>query len=603
MALVLVLMVSSIIVMMTGALFQANQANFAGLSASEHQREAELVAESAAEFVYYHLERNQKFAQDPGQNNVLRPSRALKVSSVSPTRDSASGKYFCTILGSLENTGGRAPEFKVVVYNNLDRGAPHTIDGVTVPKDSALIKVTGRSAGFEAHNDILYRGEPLFDASVTANNGIYVGTNKHLELTSQDSERNWLRSNGEISLNDFINGGDKTKIRSQNGGPKGVVWAKGDISSNGKRLGVDPGAGLDEAARESGGIFAPKSRLNHDIYKLTVNDLKVSNLSANQSQTDVATGTSAQKAGWMRAGTYTLSWEQLALGGTVYNVHALKQQRADGQTYVYYDGRGLQGSAVGLPSDGLICWDGIVDFGGSDDGGAVKFKFDDHAFIADDSEIEVLQSPETSRAGGDLIIKSEIEGVIPKVKLVSSDSSSGVLRSTGNIRIQGTIEGDGALVAGGDLALACNPQAYSDQGASVDAQQSAQGSGVVLFGKNVTVFGASSDEIEFKGLIYAEEHVNFWGGAKLEPVQLRDSQGRWLFDAEGKPVVQVQFIQTNDTLKKLHLQGAVVARTGDVHITNTDEVTLDYDPAYLKTLTKGMPNDRRRVARAWTRSY
>jgi hypothetical protein len=79
-----------------------------------------------------------------------------------------------------------------------------------------------------------------------------------------------------------------------------------------------------------------------------------------------------------------------------------------------------------------------------------------------------------------------------------------------------------------------------------------------------------------------------------------------LFSGGGKLVTvnqTVTFEKTQDTLDQLRLQGAVVARTGKITLGETKSVTLDYDPAYLEALTKGMPNNRRRIAQVWTRVY
>ena len=98
--------------------------------------------------------------------------------------------------------------------------------------------------------------------------------------------------------------------------------------------------------------------------------------------------------------------------------------------------------------------------------------------------------------------------------------------------------------------------------------------------------GASNHSVDFRGLIYAEKEVTVSGACKV--VTRND---------------RTVFEYTNDTLDKLRLQGAVVARTGSINIAETKDVTLDYDPKYLNALTKGMPDDRRRVARVWTRKY
>ncbi|ODT78600.1 hypothetical protein ABS71_01765 [bacterium SCN 62-11] len=139
------------------------------------------------------------------------------------------------------------------------------------------------------------------------------------------------------------------------------------------------------------------------------------------------------------------------------------------------------------------------------------------------------------------------------------------------------------MVADGDINLMCNPNKKTGEETNVEADKT---SGVVLYGENVNIYGGSNRKVELKGLIYANNDVNIHGGVKV-------------VTENGNLVWQ----GTDDKLESLQLQGAVVARAGSVNIAQTENVGLTYDQDYLKKLTKGMPNNRRRIAHLWTRSY
>lgn len=573
MALLLVLTVASVVVMTTGAFVVANSANFTSLSASRRQREADLVTASALEFLYFQLESDQTFGRQPFSDNAEVPMRSgLRVSHVK-----SQGRTL--LRGALldEAATGSEPTFTAEIVNRLDRSALPS-----VPADTVLLRIEGRSGAFTSRCDALYRGEPLFDASLTANRWVALNKNDSVKLLSKDPARNWLRSNGDIWLNGFVRGNGATTINSPPNSPQGVVWAKGEIFSEGDPQGLS-GEKLARASREAGGLLAPRSRLNHDIYKLTPADLSVFKQEDTKNQ---------QSVGRMRPGTYSVEWGKVSWldGGEprstdVKSVSFTPSDYPRSKKIYWYDGRSLNPSLIlpeGWESSSRCDDDGVVKLGGTnvntvtgENVAAMTYRFDDDAFVTDDSSIEV---------DGDFRIVSKIDGLVPSISLKSNESSTGVIRATngGSIVIQGTLSGGGALVADQDIQLMSNPK--QNQETNVEADKSA---GVVLYGGgNVSIFGGANRAIQFKGLIYAEKDVNIYGGLK---VNTRNEN----LSLEG----------TADKLDVLDLQGAVVARSGSVSIAETRNVSLTYDPDYLQKLTKGMPDNRRRISRVWVRRY
>lgn len=565
----LVLTVTSVVVMMTGAFVAANHANFASLGASQRQREAELVTDSATQYIYYRLEQDQKFCSVPFRGNQEIPLQdgGLRVYQVDGETE---------ITGTLLDEGrtGREPSFRAHIYNNL--ATLNSVNqGVKVPPDCVLIRITGRSGSFTSRCDILYRGEPLFDASVTANKLVQLASNNKISIASTDKSRNWLRSNGNIELNGFAKNSGTTRIKPTPGGLEGVVWAKGKIFSGAKKGDSDPGlegADLGVAANKAGGVLAPKSRLNHDIYKLTPADLKLGK-KEDQSWGKVAPGTYSVDSG-------NVSWYENGVPKSA-TVRIVSYTPPVGETVFYYDGSEIGPDAI-LPDGWGVASarsdaDGVVRLGGTTDyQAALTYNFDTNTFSAENSAI---------RVDGDLRITSKVDGVVPSIRLKSDRDSSGVIQATngGSISIQGTLTGGGALVADGDIHLMCNPQVLNGDGAAVVADKD---SGVVLYGQNVNIYGGSNRTVDFKGLIYAEKDVKVMGGVK---VVTEDGLLTWQ--------------ATDNKLDKLSLEGAVVARTGGVDIAETLEVSLTYNQDYLNALTKGMPDNRRRIARLWTRTF
>ena len=567
MALILVLTVASVLVMMTGAFVANNHANFTTLAATQRQREAQLVSESAVSFLYYKLEHDETWARDPfAQTRDISPRESgLKVQQVANST---------RIEGSLldESGTGREPTFRVTIYNNLSHPGPMT-SPVKVPGDCVLMKVVGRSGAFESRIDVMFRGEPLYDASLNANREILMGKNKQVQFSSEDRSRNWVRCNGDIKLGDFAHDGGTqiVNINRNSGGPKGVLWAKNDIYSGADKL---EGQLLANAQSKSGGIMAPRSRLNHDIYKLTLDDLQVGGQASPVHATMPAGRYSLSTAnvGWMEGGQY-----QQAEVRVLSHVNPVTGVRTN-----YYNGAHLGPNLI-YPDD----WGtdsvrsdatGVVGLGTAPDGYAMTYNFDENSFTA--------ASNATIEVDGDLSIWSDRDGNEPHVRLISSGASVGVIKAKGDIKIQGTVSGGGALLAGGDLSLMANAQSWVDEGTAtqVDADES---SGVVLYGQNVKMYGGKTHRMLFKGLVYAENDFEIMGGAQVVTIN-------------GVP--QLRFDESLG-LQELVLEGAVVARQGSINIADTDKINIRYNEKYLKALVKGMPDNRRRIQHVWSRSY
>ncbi|MDY7867138.1 hypothetical protein U0E16_33505, partial [Burkholderia pseudomallei] len=128
---------------------------------------------SALEFLYFQLESDQTFGRQPFSDNAEIPMRGgLRVSHVK-----SQGRTL--LRGALldEAATGSEPTFTAEIVNRLDRSALPS-----VPADTVLLRIEGRSGAFTSRCDALYRGEPLFDASLTANRWVALNKNDSVKL-------------------------------------------------------------------------------------------------------------------------------------------------------------------------------------------------------------------------------------------------------------------------------------------------------------------------------------------------------------------------------------------------------------------------------------
>lgn len=590
-ALVFVLTMTSVIVMMTGAFLAANRANVTSLGATLRQRDAQMAAESAIAFCTYTLEHDQLWAQTEfiRERDISPVGRGLSVSEV-PDGTVIAGKVLDETQHGIEST------FTVEIQNNLGHDTP----GHGVGADRVKLNVVARSGNYEYRRDVMLTGEPVYDAALTAQNDITLNSSMsrantiHLLPATDDAgnpigEKNWIRSNRDVNLNAFVGpgsaaGNKQLRIGATAGGQKGVIWAKGNINVGlGNDVGSDlhrlSGDELTEAQRRSGGILAPNSRLNNDIYELQIDDLNVESSRATIN---------------MAPGTYRLKHLDLTIssGDVIPDVTALEYVSPSGERTVFFDGRyntDRSLDSLGLPDNFVASdSDGVVRLNRENSSGpSMTFQFgtpggNDPTFATNDNSVV--------KVNGDLNIYSEIDGQVPRVQLADT-GQRGVLRSTGSILINGTLTGGGAILADGDVWLQANAAPGRDTSVDVDAGQGDSGGEVVIFGRKVGIIAGGSHRVAFKGLIYAKEDVGIHGGVEVESVN-----------------DELRFIGQATPLEKLVLEGAVVAHSGAISIVETQEMYLKYNERYLKSLTKGLyttstayPNCRR-IRQLWSRS-
>lgn len=551
-----------VVTLLMGAFMTANRANFNALGASQRHREAQLAADSALNFCWFELAHNQFWAKDPFNNN----------DEISPSAPGGPGLQVWRVRGRRaisgricdDNATGREPTFTVEFHNNL---ANQSRDG-DVPADSVLLTISAHSGPAEVQREVLLTGSPIYTASLTANSMIDLQS-PDVKFSSEDPMRNWVLSNGSIHLPDFVNGNDRVRVETASGGPKGAVWAREDIKSGDRRLQGDLIARADE---RSGGLFTPNSKLKHDIYKLRADDLKLNG----ESVDDVESTTS-----FLDAGTYVIDDATIryldANGTEQHGAKILRHIDPQGNETIYYNTRYFNNPQFpGHPNARLVPSDGpdVVKLGhGPGNSAAMTYNFQSNEFKA--------VSQGTIQVHGDLTIYSQVElGYLsdeanranfePKIDLASEGNLSGTIRARGDISIQGSMRGGGGLIANGDIVLMANSRDHMAQDNQVDVNADTD-QGVVLYGENINIVAGNTHSVSFKGLIYAENDVHVMGGVQAETTQ----QGLvWHYD--------------RTPLQDLYLEGAVVAHSGSIHVTETAHMEARYNERYLKEVTRGL---------------
>ncbi len=569
-ALVLVLTMMSVLMLLMSAFVTANRQNFNLMGVNARQREAQFAAESGLHFAWFQLANNQAWGKEPFNSGK----------EISPDEPGGAGLRVwqvdgkCSITGHLvdEKGTGREAEFTIVIRNNLAMPGENKILGKDVPPDACLLTVTGTSGTFESVNDVLLTGAPIYTASLTANNAIIMDTPDVL-LTSEDPMRNWVRSNGDITLPDFVNGGDTLKVETKDNGPKGVIWAKKDIFSGSEKL--DKADEVAKADQKSDGILSPNSPLKLDIYGLKKSDLKMGGEAVTADQ-EVS----------LDSGRYITSGARALINGVWTGFPVLRHISESGEKTLYYN-KFLQGSNLTFEQeDGWTIKEcsNIVKLGKGPgpDGCAVTYQIDQAHYKAANPG-KTIQVKGQGGGPGDLNIECAVltatDQYEPKLTLAPDGSTeSAAINAQGSIRIQGQLKGGGGLLAGNDIWLMAN---INDSGGSEVAVEAQAGDAVVLYGQNINVAGGGADKVSFKGLVYAEKDVNFLGDVKLTT--------NWDWQ-HPHAFTEPKWGETTTTnkLNNLYLEGAVVAHTGNIHIDKTKHIEARYNDKFLKAVTKSI---------------
>ena len=544
-ALVIVLFSTVILTMMVGAFFVVNQDNFSLGRAAEGRLEAQLAAESGLSYARFKLEQNQTWGRGPftGYPEV--------VGSLTVRQSGAD------LVGDFED--GRT--FRLSIRNQLGQaGAPAAGGLAAVPKDSVVVTSWGGVRGFQSGLEMLMVGEPLYDAAASSNGMIDMRGNKAWEVHSRDKMRNWVRSNDDIHANDVLRVGttESTRFISDVGSSiPGTLWSKKEIYS--QDTAIDSG-NAKAFFTSTNATVAPRSTKNYNIYDLKLSDLKVPQTAAVTIPPGryFVTETLATPVKRVETPRFLLPPRVDMVDQAQRAIRAVTYIPEGGGTpQVFYDQAGLAAVAdsggVKPPTTGTMVA-GSATF-------APGFTFDFSTLdfsMTGSQQLEVNGNFSVGYGTGVDANGNPFTPQLPKPDTDIKFSSSGsmtFLNVKGNMSVDGKVVGHGAIAAEKDIFF------------RADADLTATTTDPLVFwsGGNVTIDATGRQGVKLTGLVYAKNNFE---------VMTTDSS----------------------VLQEVRLTGALVARNGKIKMANTDKVNMTYDPAYLDALTKGLPNDRRRLA-------
>ncbi|MFN8608774.1 MAG: hypothetical protein U0931_14655 [Vulcanimicrobiota bacterium] len=541
-ALVIVLFSTVILTMMVGAFFVVNQDNLSLGRAAEGRLKAQLAAESGLSYARFKLEQNQTWGQGgfTGYPEVL-GSLTVRVDG-------------SDLFGEFQD--GR--KFRLTMRNQLGKaGSPASMGVAAVPKDAVVVTCWGMDQNFSSGIEMLMVGEPLYDAAASSNGMIDMRGNKVWEVHSRDKMRNWVRSNDDIHTNDVLRVGttDITKFISDVGSPiPGTLWSKKDVYSQDTTIDTTNAQAFRGATNAT---VAARSTKNYNLYDLKLSDLKVPQtagvtIPAGRYYVTETLATPVKRSSTLLPPFYRdTDQPQQAIRAVTF------LPDGGGTPQVFYDQAGLNAVAdsggVKPPAVGTAVA-GTATF-------APGFTFDFNTLDFSMSGSQQLQVNGNFSVGyGEGVDANGVPFTprLPKpdtdIKF-SSGSAMTFLNVKGNMTVDGRVVGHGAIAAEKDVFF------------RADADLNAATTDPLVFwsGGNVTVDATGRHAVKLTGLVYAKNDFN---------------------------------VKTTDgsTLDEVRLTGALVARNGSIKMANSTKVTMTYDPAYLDTLTKGLPNDRRRLA-------
>ena len=602
-ALFLVLITTAIVVALVGFFVAVNEQNLQNYKVQMSQTRALQAAQSGFSYVRYLLEKDRTWAFDRFQPSdpPLPYVNGLNASPVSNTR---------TIKGELLDSQGQptGESFEALILNNsaqLGVSAPKDFSEgfvggkvtMTLPGDTVLVRIQGRCGSFQKTVEVNLVGGPLYDSAATSLNAVDLSGNSKLTVASKDIMRNWLRSNKNITFQDFVNSPSTVKFefRDQNGAPlttnspsRSMIWAKGDINLLDKAVGSptsDPsGQLLAAASQKSGAILTPRSSLNRQIYDLKLEDLK----QPSENPPYVLPGGAFDFAIRKFEAKYTYSvpspdGDIPKDAKTIAYVPYLTWTDKSGNEMAWYDNSQSAIYPAGIPEDAKnVKLEKITNDKDQDVGQALPginvspkstlqvptsesplaFKFDGLAFELDGTRALKIDgdfhigAPKYGKSTGNL--QTSLQRPTIKFSSDAGQAPAFLYSDNGNIEIQGTVKGRGGIAAAKG-----NVSVYA--GTATNLQAGTKDSLVLYSGKDVTLNADANSNINFRGLIYGDRNINF---TALNP---DGSKG---------------------TLNRLSVEGAVVARSGNLDLKQSQDLDLTYNPAYLTQFTKGLRKNR-----------
>ncbi len=552
-ALITTLAAMVVVMMLMGAFFSNWQSYISLNRYSAEKLACREALTSLADGCRFQLEGERRWGAEPGKESdaiELRNASGDIVLALRPLPEGEVSSEFEGLTGISffeGETAGSHVRIALSVVNNLDNELPLTSQNVG-PK-ACRLQFMVKYGGYVERVEVTLRRAGFFDSTVLASKKIEIDADK-VNFSSTDPLRNQIRSESEIYLPDtpnlkFTPADDAITVE------KGTVWSKDDIyihgSSNADKL--------RRAAEDTGADFLPNAPSYYKIPELRKSDI---DYETDKPITHLAAGHYGFREisvtyQDIRGNTYTrevkavLSYAATSGGaGDLAKFHYLRTPLLDPDADDP-DPDGYQ------PDFSTVTYGGLVGEGEP----SAEFQIDDFGCDLNANQLSLPAGPDF-RVGGDLGIS---DGSLVFIDAAADPENpiEGYLSVDRDLSISGQIVNGGKIVAGRNVLL-------SPFDLRVDKLDEA--SDIAIYaGNDVIVQPPFSDEgradarryFVFKGLVYAGKDFKFLSS-----------------------VVRNGTVYQFD--RKLYIEGALVAKRGEVVIKGNESVELKYNRDFLDDL-------------------
>lgn len=617
-ALFLVLTILGVLTTMLGAFMTINHSNFSLLASSMEQAEATQACLSGYNYALYRIEHDKSWGKDAFNGiDDAEPSTGTPLDSA----------LSCTLIEPSHlcyNIDGTRMSFEITIVNNLPISSrsggspdPDTRPGdmPAIADDALYLRIVGHAGRATRRAEAVLHTAPAFDSAAMSNGDLEIRQGK-VTIDSNDSMRNFIKSNGDINLPRINRAGD---VRFRHTGdtsptkrpPYGYAIARNTIRSGSVNLGQDKDA-LADANRDSQGFLATKTPRKAEILNLDFADIKL------------PPGTDSS----LPPGNYVFTTTKVNIP------IAVSYEDSDGNTQ--NTTKNLRITVPAIVRRNFV--DGTVE---------KVWWSDTDIYIPPNSNVWLPGYPSNTRVtqlGGESLAEytgaSEVITGDPPVAHLADGVDADLYGA--NVVVQpghkvnvagdfgllyerrsqrGTVEeGPGgidypdydipdgskdALLVLGNGADGSSLKATGE----VDIRQ-VTGKGAILARKNLSLNGtlvAEGTGVESGGLaLMSEQDVvlkvpNQTFQADTVTDTLRNTMFAGLVYAENNFVVRPLSNDASVT-RNLNITGSVVARQGKIVVEGTETVNLTYDPKYLDDIVKDLSQNRIKLER-WSFTF